>query len=135
MPLTAPRAAVVLGAAYLAFGLLGFAVTGLDDLASAEGADLLFVRVNPLQNGFHALIGVSLLAAAGAGESVARQVAVLVGLVLAIVGLVGFLITDDPTVNVLAVDAAGNVIHVATAVAAFAAISSARRVPAEESAG
>ncbi|MGH3443149.1 MAG: DUF4383 domain-containing protein [Nitriliruptorales bacterium] len=112
--------AYVFGAAYLVAGLLGFVVTGFDGLIEPQGDILVIFEVNPLHNGVHTLIGVALVSGAVAGETTARQVALLVGIVYAVLGVVGFFLVDLEELNVLALNAEDNWLHIGTAVLAIA---------------
>lgn len=111
--------AYVFGAVYLIVGIVGFAVTGFDGFADPNGDLLLFFEVNPLHNIVHLLIGIALLAAAGAGEATSRQITLLVGVVYAIVGVLGFFITGNETLNILALNLADHLLHLGTAIIAF----------------
>ncbi len=55
MSTPARRFGQVAGSAYVALGLLGFAVTGLSGFAAARGASLWGLELNPLQNLIHLL--------------------------------------------------------------------------------
>lgn len=121
----------VFGAVYLIVGLVGFAVTGFNDFAAADGEVLLVFELNPLHNIVHLLIGIALLAAAGAGEVTSRQIALLIGAVYAIVGVLGFFITGNETLNILALNVSDNLLHIGTAIIAFVAVAlSGRRTTA-----
>jgi peptidoglycan/LPS O-acetylase OafA/YrhL len=63
------RLAVVLGLVLAALGLLGFVVTGFTPLLDPEGGLLLVLRVDPLQNLLHLLVGVHLARAAATGAT------------------------------------------------------------------
>ncbi len=117
----------VFGAVYLIIGVVGFAVTGFNDFASPDGQLLLVFELNPLHNIVHLLIGIALLAAAGAGEVTSRQIALLVGAVYAVVGVIGFFIIGNETLNILALNLADNLLHVGTAIIAFIAVGASRR--------
>lgn len=119
--------AYVFGAVYLIVGIVGFAVTGFSDFASAEGDLLIVFELNPLHNIVHLLIGIALLAAAGAGEVTSRQITLLVGAVYAIVGVLGFFIIGNDTLNILALNLADNLLHIGTAIVAFLAASASGR--------
>lgn len=116
----------VFGAVYVAVGLIGFALTGFDGFAATEGPSLILFEINPLHNIVHVLVGVGLLAGAAAGEQVARQITGLVGAVYAIVGIAGFFIIGTAA-NILALNVADNLLHLATAAAAFAVLGAARK--------
>jgi peptidoglycan/LPS O-acetylase OafA/YrhL len=63
------RLAVVLGLVLAALGLLGFVATGFTPLLDPDGSLLLVLRVDPLQNLGHLLLGVHLARAARAGAT------------------------------------------------------------------
>lgn len=121
--------AYVFGAVYLIVGIVGFAVTGFSGFAAPDGDLLLVFELNPLHNIVHLLIGVALLAAAGAGEATSRQITLLVGAVYAIVGVLGFFITGNDTLNILALNLGDNLLHVGTAIIAFIAAGASGRSP------
>jgi hypothetical protein len=60
---------VVLGLVLAALGLLGFVATGFTPLLDPDGSLLLVLRVDPLQNLVHLLLGVHLARAARAGAT------------------------------------------------------------------
>jgi peptidoglycan/LPS O-acetylase OafA/YrhL len=63
------RLAAVLGLVLAALGLLGFVATGFTPLLDPDGSLLLVLRVDPLQNLVHLLLGVHLARAARAGAT------------------------------------------------------------------
>jgi peptidoglycan/LPS O-acetylase OafA/YrhL len=65
----AGRIAVILGVVLATLGLLGFVATGFTPLIDPDGSLLLVVRVDPLQNLVHLLVGVHLARAARAGAT------------------------------------------------------------------
>lgn len=106
--------ATVFGVVYLLVGLLGFAVTGVNNFAGTEGDTLIVFDVNPLHNIVHLGIG-GLLLAASRTVSGARAANTGVGAVYLAVGVLGlFLIGTD--LNILALNGADNVLHFASAV-------------------
>jgi hypothetical protein len=86
--------ALVFGVVYLAVGLLGFAVTGVDDFFSTKFDEVLIIfPVNPAHNVVHTLIGALWL---GGSRTVAgaKSVNTLIGaayLLVFVLGLVGLL--------------------------------------------
>jgi hypothetical protein len=115
MNVTAKLFAQVFGAVYLLIGLVGFALTGFEGFAAPDGHVLILFEVNPLHNIVHVLIGASLLAAASAGEMASRRVAGLIAAVYAVVGLVGFALVGNSSLNILALNHPDNFLHLATA--------------------
>jgi hypothetical protein len=106
--------ATIFGVVYLLIGVLGFAVTGFSNFAGTEGDSLLGFEVNPLHNIVHLGVGILLLAASRTVAS-ARSANMLVGGVYLLVGIVGLFVLDSDA-NILALNGADNVLHLATAI-------------------
>lgn len=112
------RLALVIGAAYVLVGLLGFVVTGFDDFAGVTGEKLLGIfEINPLHNIVHLLIGFGGLALWKRRDTArAYGAALLVGYGatfaygLAVAG-------KDTAANFLSLNAADNGLHLVSAVA------------------
>ena len=107
--------ATVFGAVYLLVGLLGFAVTSGVGFAATEGANLIIFEVNPLHNIIHLAIGAALLLAGVKGTASARTVNTPVGAVYLLVGVLGLFLLASP-LNIIALNGADNVLHLASAV-------------------
>ncbi len=122
----ATRFGNVFGAVYLAVGLIGIALTGFDGVAGTRGETLIVIEMNPIDNVVHALVGAALLASAEAGESFARQTALVVGGMYALVGVLGFFVIGTAA-KMLALKAAVNLLHLVTAGVAFLAVARSRR--------
>ena len=107
--------AAVFGVVYLLVGLLGFAVTGFSDFAGTNTGDNLIVfEINPLHNIVHLAIGALLLLSSRA-VSTAKGANTAVGAVYLLVGVLGlFLIGTDA--NILSLNGADNVLHLASAI-------------------
>jgi len=111
--------AIVAGAGYLVFGLVGFVVTGAVGFASPVGQLLLGVQVNPLQNVTHVVIGLALLLCGRFTLTVVKTGNAVIGAVMLLFGLVGlFIIGSDG--NVFALNGAGNMLHFATSIVLLA---------------
>jgi Domain of unknown function (DUF4383) len=112
--------AIVFGAVYLLVGLLGFTVTGPYSFFSTEGG-LLFglFEVNIFHNVAHLLIGAALLIAGISSVAAARTVNTTVGAAYLLLGIIGLFLIGS-TANVLAINAADNVLHFASAVVLLA---------------
>jgi len=107
--------AAVFGVVYLLVGLLGFVVTGFDKFAATDDHEsLLGFQLNPLHNIVHLLIGAVLLAAAMRTVSVAKGANTFVGAVYLVVGIIGLFILDS-SANILSLNGADNVLHLASA--------------------
>ncbi len=107
--------ATVFGAVYLLVGLLGFAVTSGVGFAATEGANLIIFEVNPLHNVIHLAIGAALLFAGLRDTAIARSVNATVGAVYLLVGVLGLFLLNSP-LNIIALNGADNVLHLASAV-------------------
>lgn len=107
--------ATVFGAVYLLVGLLGFAVTSGIGFFATEGANLIIFEVNPLHNIIHLAIGAALLYAGLKNTAVARTVNATVGAVYLLVGVLGLFLLSSP-LNIIALNGADNVLHLASAV-------------------
>jgi uncharacterized membrane protein HdeD (DUF308 family) len=114
--------AAVFGVVYLLVGVLGFFVTGFDNFADkANNESLLGFELNPLHNIVHLLIGAVLLAAALRNRSAAKAANTLVGAVYLIVGILGLFIANDTSdLNILSLNGADNVLHLASALVLLA---------------
>jgi hypothetical protein len=107
--------ATVFGAVYLLVGLVGFAVTSGIGFLSTEGANLIIFEVNPLHNVIHLAIGAALLYAGLKNVQLARTVNAGVGAVYLLVGILGLFLLSSP-LNIIALNGADNVLHLASAV-------------------
>ncbi|MEA2684264.1 MAG: hypothetical protein QOK05_2592 [Chloroflexota bacterium] len=107
MPLT-KLAAGVFGAVYLLVGIVGFFVTGL----SSTGTLIIF-PISPLHNVVHLAIGAAGLAAYAAGPAMARTFCQVVGGVLALVAVLGIVVSNP--LGILPIGGFDVVLHVATA--------------------
>jgi hypothetical protein len=104
----------IFGVVYILVGILGFFVTTDVDFAATEGEPLIVFDVNPLHNIAHLAIGALLLFAAMKSVSAAKGANILVGAVYLLLGIVGLFILDSDA-NVLALNGADNVLHLASA--------------------
>lgn len=112
------RLALAIGAAYVLVGVLGFFVTGFDDVAGVTGKKLLGIfEINPLHNVVHLLIGFG-----GLALWRRRDTARVYGIAL----VAGYGVTfayglatagKDTAANFLSLNAADNGLHLVSAVA------------------
>jgi hypothetical protein len=105
----------IFGAVYLLVGIAGFLVSSGAPFAGTEGGTLLLFEVNPLHNIVHLAIGAVLLGAATASVPAARAANTTVGAVYLLVGLLGLFLIGSAA-NILALNGADNVLHLASAV-------------------
>ena len=107
--------ATVFGAVYLLVGILGFFVTAGVGFFATEGNPLIVFEVNPLHNIIHLAIGAALLSAGLKSVSAAKGVNTTVGAVYLVVGILGLFLVGT-SLNIIALNGADNVLHLASAV-------------------
>jgi hypothetical protein len=106
--------AAVFGVVYLLIGVLGFFVTGFEDFAGTDTNEtLLGFELNGLHNVVHLAIGAVLLAASRT-VAAAKGANMFVGAVYLLVGIIGLFILDSDA-NILSLNGADNVLHLASA--------------------
>jgi hypothetical protein len=118
--------ALVFGIAYLSVALLEV-ILGSSGLAVG---DTVILRVTPVQNAIHWIVGLAVLGSFFAGEIAARTSARVIGIVFVVVTLLGF-VARDLTGQLLGFDGplpwSYNLVHLATAaVALFAGFAAER---------
>lgn len=102
------------GGVYVLVGLLGFTVSGGTGFAAPDGGLLLGIfEVNVLHNLVHIAVGALLAVGAATGRAV--LVNTLVGAVYLLVGVFGLVVPADSGANILAINAADNGLHFASA--------------------
>ncbi|MBO9570298.1 MAG: DUF4383 domain-containing protein [Cellulomonas iranensis] len=106
--------ATVFGAVYLLVGLAGFLVTGGLPFAGQQGNALVVFDVNPLHNVVNLGIGLALLLASRSVAG-ARATNTTIGAVYLLVGVLGLFLIGSGA-NILALNGADNVLHLASAV-------------------
>jgi hypothetical protein len=112
---------LILGIVYVAVGLLGFAVTGGVGFAATEGKTLLGIfELNPLHNLVHLAIGAALLLGYAAGRKAAGGIALAIGVVYLVVGVLGFFV-ENSSANILAVNLADHLLHLGSGAVLVAA--------------
>lgn len=113
---------LVLGLVFLAIGIAGFAVTGVDDFfAHDTGEELLWFGVNPAHNLLHLLFGALGVILAGLLRG-----AWIYGWIVGIgyLGALAYgLVAMDETWDVLMINAADNWLHLVLAVLGFAIVA------------
>jgi Domain of unknown function (DUF4383) len=112
--------ALIFGAIYLLVGIVGFAFTGFDNFATFSGDKIIIFYVNPLHNLVHIALGGVLLAGSRA-HATAKTANLVVGIVLLVVALIGFIETPDKVLEWLSIDGSGsadNFLHLITGAAA-----------------
>ncbi|MET4619517.1 hypothetical protein ABIE18_000953 [Arthrobacter sp. 2762] len=107
--------ATIFGAVYLLVGVLGFFVTAGTGFFATEGANLIIFAVNPLHNVIHLAIGAALLYAGMNSVTLSKSVNTAVGGVYLLVGILGLFLVGT-SLNIIALNGADNVLHLASAV-------------------
>ncbi|BCW35487.1 hypothetical protein StoSoilA2_15430 [Arthrobacter sp. StoSoilA2] len=107
--------ATIFGAVYLLVGVLGFFVTSGTGFSATEGANLIIFAVNPLHNVIHLAIGAALLYAGMNSVTLSKSVNTAVGGVYLLVGILGLFLVGT-SLNIIALNGADNVLHLASAV-------------------
>jgi len=119
----------IFGVVYLLVGVLGFVVTGFSNFAGTHGDTLIVFDLNPLHNIVHLGIGAALLLASRTVAS-AKAANTAVGAVYLVVGVIGLFILDS-SANILALNGADNVLHLASAIVLLGVgLSADKRAPA-----
>jgi hypothetical protein len=106
--------ATIFGAVYLLVGVVGFLVTSGVGFFATEGRNLIVFEVNPLHNIIHLAIGAALLLAGLGSVTAAKTANSTVGAVYLLVGIVGLFLTSS-ALNIIALNGADNVLHLASA--------------------
>jgi hypothetical protein len=119
--------ATVFGAVYVLVGLLGFAVTGgVGFIATAGGLLLGIFQVNPLHNIAHIAIGAALVITGLASTRAAKATNVTIGAAYLLLGIAGFFLAGT-ALNILALNTADHILHLASALVLLAVGLSAER--------
>ncbi|HEV7948397.1 MAG TPA: DUF4383 domain-containing protein [Glaciihabitans sp.] len=106
---------IIFGAVYVLVGLLGFTVTaGVGFFSTSGGLLLGLFEVNIFHNVAHLLIGAALLIAGLSSVPAAKGVNTTVGAAYLLLGVVGLFLVGSEF-NILAINAADNVLHFASA--------------------
>ncbi|MGH2812369.1 MAG: acyltransferase family protein [Actinomycetota bacterium] len=122
-------AAAGLGAAFVVLGVLGFAVGGFDGLLGDRVSTLIVLDLSPLQNVFHLMVGGVLANGAVRGRAALAGALAAAGAALLVIGLLGLYTAGRPAVDILALNPAGNLLHLGAAAGLLGLWASARRSP------
>ena len=113
-------AATILGALYLVVGIAGwFAVSAVGFFSTTGGLLVGLFGVNPLHNALNILIGAALLMAGLFTVAAAKTVTTIAGTAFLVLGIAGLFVIGGPF-NVLALNGADNVLHLASSVVLLA---------------
>ncbi|MCP2202108.1 DUF4383 domain-containing protein [Lentzea flava] len=114
------KLAISTGALLALWGIAGFFVTGFSPFAGQSDTWILWLRVNPLQNTIHVVLGVVLLLTFRSLKALGTGALLVAALSLIVFGL-GAARYDEGVVNVLNVNPGSNVLHLLAGFAALAA--------------
>jgi hypothetical protein len=136
----AAGASLLIGASYVAIGILGFFITGFGNFLSDTGDTLLFgfASINPMHNLVHVLIGAFLIAMTRFSTASTEGALMGVGLFYITAFVIGVIAPDNLTI--IAMDGAGdgeNIVHIVTGITALTAglLSSAQSEAAAKRSG
>jgi hypothetical protein len=116
----------ILGWTFVAVALAGFFLTGFGDFFGVNGETLILFGVNPAHNLIHLVLGITYLIGARATEEGARAVVLVLSSAYLLVGVLG-LILMDTSANILAINQADNVLHLAVGALGIGVVAYATR--------
>lgn len=111
--------AILIGVVYTAAGLIGFAVTGFDDIVQNTNYTLLSFDVNPFHDIVHLGIGAYLLIMAQFASSITEGALIGGGLFYLLAAFLGF----TNSLQIISINSSGatdNFLHLVSGSAAFA---------------
>lgn len=120
----AAGASVLIGASYVAVGIIGFFVTGFGNFLADTGDTLLFgfASINPMHNLVHVLIGAFLIVMTRFSTATNEGALMGVGLFYIVAFVIGVVAPDNLTI--ISMNGAGdgeNFVHIITGVTALGA--------------
>ncbi len=120
----AAKASLLIGAAYVAVGIVGFFITGFGNFLADTGDTLLFgfASINPMHNLVHVLIGAFLITMTRFSTASTEGALMGVGLFYITAFVIGVIAPDNLTI--ISMNGAGdgeNFIHIFTGVTALGA--------------
>ena len=120
----AAGASLLIGASYVAIGILGFFITGFGNFLADTGDTLLFgfASINPMHNLVHVAIGAFLIAMTRFSAPATEGALMGVGLFYIVAFVIG--VTAPDNLTIIAMNGAGdgeNLVHIVTGVTALTA--------------
>ena len=94
----AQRLAPIIGAFYVAIGVIGFAVTGFDNFLRNTPDELVGFSINPFHNLVHMAIGAFLIIMCTRGPAIAEGAVMGVGLFYIVAFVIGVAAPDNLTI-------------------------------------
>lgn len=114
--------AAILGWTFVVVAVAGFFLTGFGDFFGVDGETLILFGINPAHNLIHLVLGVTYLIGARATEAGARAVVLVLSSAYLLVGVLGLLLMDT-SANILAINQADNVLHLAVGALGIAVVA------------
>jgi hypothetical protein len=102
----------ILGWTFVVVAVAGFVLTGFGDFFGMDGETLILFGVNPAHSMVHLVLGVTYLIGARGTEAGARAVVLVLSAAYLLVGVLG-LVLMDTSANILAINQADNILHLA----------------------
>jgi hypothetical protein len=123
--------ATILGWTFVVVAVAGFFLTGFGDFFGVDGETLILFGVNPAHNVIHLILGVTYLIGARASDEGARAVVLVLSSAYLLVGVLGLLLMEM-SANILAINQADNILHLAVGAlgVAVVALTSRKAAPA-----
>ena len=120
----AAGASLLIGAAYVAVGIVGFFITGFGSFLADTGDTLLFgfASINPMHNLVHILVGAFLIAMTKFSTASTEGALMGVGLFYITAFVIGVIAPDNLTI--ISMNGAGdgeNLVHIVTGITALTA--------------
>jgi hypothetical protein len=110
--------AVIVGVAYLAIGIIGFAFTGFGEFVQDTGDGIIGFDLNPFHNIIHFVVGAYLLFVSRLGRTITEGALIGGGLVYIVAAILGF----DNHLQIISINSAtapDNFLHIASGLAAL----------------
>lgn len=114
--------ATILGWTFVVVAVAGFFLTGFGDFFGVDGETLILFGINPAHNLIHLVLGVTYLIGSRASEAGARAVVLVLSSAYLLVGVLGLLLMDT-SANILAINQADNVLHLAVGALGIAVVA------------
>jgi hypothetical protein len=123
--------ATILGWTFVVVAVAGFFLTGFGDFFGVDGETLILFGVKPAHNVIHLILGVTYLIGARASDEGARAVVLVLSSAYLLVGVLGLLLMET-SANILAINQADNILHLAVGAlgVAVVALTSRKAAPA-----
>ena len=116
----------ILGWTFVAVGVVGFILTGFGEFFGMSGETLILFGVNPAHNLVHLILGVTYLIGVRATEAGARAVVLVLSSAYLLVGVLGLILIDSGA-NILAINQADNVLHLAVGALGIGVVAASSR--------